>query len=74
MLKSLYPFKMMSFKQIFHYFFKRILRKILFIYYKTPQNYRVPMYVVTKRSVFLTKTKIKILNYIYSSIINYLLI
>ena len=65
-LKSLYPFKMMSFKQIFHYFFKRILRKILFIYYKTPQNYRVPMYVVTKRSVFLTKTKIKILNYIYS--------
>ena len=52
--------------QNFHFFLKKILRKIFNLYFTVPPYYRASINKTTRKYVFLTKLKIRILYYVYS--------
>lgn len=59
-------YKQMTLEENLHFFIKQILRKILNLYFKTPANYRASINNTTRRSILLTKLKIRVLYYVYS--------
>ena len=59
-------YKQMTLEENLHFFLKKILIKILNLYFKTPANYRASINNTTRKSILFTKLKIRILYYVYS--------
>ena len=59
-------YKQMTLEENLHFFLKKIIRKILNLYFKTPANYRASINNTTRKSILFTKLKIRILYYVYS--------
>lgn len=65
-LKKFFLLNVKSPMETFHFIIKFTLMTLLKTYYKTPEEYRIPFYKVTRRSRFLTDIKIRVLYYIYT--------